>query len=722
VDAKRNFAHGALAETLKDNRVPTDRLQPTPVAHIVNPHSVAIIGASESVSKFGGRILHNTKRLGFDKTVLPINPNRETLLGYKTYPSISAAPGPIDVAVVAVPATQLKETIIECADAGVRAAIVVTAQLAEFDEAGARLQDEVVAIARAKGMRIIGPNCMGMINAPWKLGLTSSPVLLAMERLRPGGVGFATQSGALMGALAAHAEENGIGISSMITVGNQADLELTDFFDYFVDDPQTRLICLYIEGLKSPQRFAEIARRAADAGKPVLAVKAGRSERGAAAARSHTASLAGSFEAFAALCRSCGVIAMDEAEGMIATAGVLDRTARLGKGGIGLIAGSGGNAAVTLDRIATRKLPLAQFSALTHERLQEHFLPKNAWNPSDLGAHKGVLTPERFPHITRIVFDDEDTAVVFFVMTPQPLMPETVDGIVAAWRATNKPIVFVYDTGGFFPDVAQRAVDARLPFVRRIDDGFRALEAMFALRRTAEELALSAAKRPAGAAPPASWPHGQLTESEAKTLFSRYGIAVNRSVQAKNADEAVIAAKTIGFPVVLKGESRTIIHKSDAGLVHLALKDEVAVRSAYTATAAALKTLAPSEMPIVSIQAMTTGTAEFIVGTRYDESYGPQVLFGFGGVLVEVLRDVRSLPAPASAGMIERLLRELTLAPLFDGVRGQPPLDIGALTDIIVRASWLAADAGPRLRELDINPVIVSADGAVAVDGRASFG
>jgi acyl-CoA synthetase (NDP forming) len=395
----------------------------------------------------------------------------------------------------------------------------------------------------------------------------------------------------------------------------------------------------------------------------------------------------------------------------------------LGAGDIGLIAGSGGNAAVTLDRMEIRKLPLAQFSETTRQRLLEHYLPDNARNPADLGAHKGVLTPERFPQITRIVADDENTAVVFFVMTPQPLMPETIDGVIAAWHETGKPFVLVFDTGGFFPDIAQRAIDARLPIVRRIDDGFRALDAMLRLRSANAERDLPAPRRPRHADPVSHFPNGQLTESDAKALFGRYGIPITNEKLTASAEEAVAAAGTIGFPVVLKGQSRSIIHKSDAGLVKVGLSNAAAVHTAFAEIAEALTTDAPEHPISVSVQEMVSGEAEFIVGTRYDDHYGPQVLFGFGGVLVEVLKDVRSLPAPASAERVALMLRELALAPLLDGVRGKPALDIAALTDIVVRVSWLAADAGARLQELDINPVIVRAkgQGAVAVDGRATF-
>ncbi len=695
-----------------------------PVSRVVNPESIAIIGASENIDKFGGRILHNLVRHGYRGRVLPINPNRDTLLGFKAYPSVAAAPGTIDLAIVAVPAEMLRETVEDCARAGVGACIVITARLAEFDAAGAKLQEDIVAIAQAHGMRLVGPNCMGMINPPHNLALSSTMTLNHVARLRPGGVGLASQSGALMSTLFIHGEDHGVGFSRLISVGNQADLELCDFLEYLIEDPATSTLCLYIESVKSPARFLDLARRAANAGKPVLAVKAGRTDAGTAAARSHTASLAGSYAAFEAVCRSTGMILMDEPEAMVLVAGVLDKLGPIGPGDIGLVVSSGGGGAVTADRIVGAGLSLAAWTDRTRDRLARHFLPSHINNPMDVGSHFGPLVPELIAELVMAVAEDPSVAVMMYIMTPQPLMPETADAVVAAWRKTGKPCVMVLDAGSFGADIRTRLLDAGLPFVSRVDDGLRVLNALFRQRALRAWLDMHAATRPVGAGPVRGDLHsGSLTESETKAMLRGYGIPVAREQPAHTADEAAAAAGRIGYPVVVKGVSRRVVHKSDAGLVKLDLTGEQAVRAAFAEIIATLARVSPDEGPCAVVQEMAHGEVELILGARFDDDFGPLVMVGFGGILVETLKDVRLACAPVSLAQARSLLEELRLWPMLEGARGRPRLDVAAIADAMARVSWLAYDLGARLRELDVNPLLarVEGRGAIAVDARATI-
>jgi acetyl-CoA synthetase (ADP-forming) len=618
----------------------------------------------------------------------------------------------------------LRQAVEECGAAGVGACVVITAQLGEFDEAGKVLQDEIVRIAVGYDMRLIGPNCLGMITPTHALALTSSPTLRYAERLQPGRVGFVSQSGALMGALFVFGYDHGIGFTSMITVGNQADLELADFFEALIEDDETTVICLYVEALKTPRRFVELAQRARARGKRVLAVKAGRTEAGGAAARSHTASLVGSYEAFETACKEAGVLLMDEPEAMILTAGVLSHAPRMGPGGIGMVVSSGGGGAVTADRLTTAGLPLAQWTEETRARLDKHFLRTHQNNPVDLGAHVGALGAHIFKHAMEAVADDPGTAAFIYIMTPQPLMPQTVDAVIDIWRRGDKPVIFVLDTSRFGEETRQRLLQAGMPFLTRIDDAIRLLELLNRERELAKSAAPAARTRPQGAGPlPARLPAGFLTEPEAKDLFRRYGIAAAREEIVRTAQDAVKAAEAIGYPVVAKSVSALVVHKSELGLVRLGLADADAVTRAFADIAAALSAAGDTGTPTITIQEMVRGEAELVVGARYDEDFGPQVMVGFGGVMVEVLRDVQLAGAPLDRDRALAMLRKLKLWPLLDGARGRPKLDVDAVADTLVRLSWLADDLGPRLQDVEINPLIVgvAGSGAVAADGRGTL-
>ncbi len=690
------------------------------IAHLLNPRSIAIIGASEDPAKFGGRVMHNLIRHGFGGQLLPVNPNRSTLLGLPAYPSIGAVPGPVDLAVIAVPAAILLGTVEACADAGVGAVIVFTAQLAEFDAAGAALQDLITAVAQDAGMRLVGPNCMGMISPACGLALSSTGTLQHVLSLRSGPVAFISQSGALMGTLFILGHDHDVGFSHMVSVGNQADMELCDFLEGVIDDDRARVICLYVESVKSPARFGVLVTRAIAAGKRVLAVKAGRTDAGSNMARSHTASLAGSFEAFEAICRKTGALLVDEPEAMILAAGVLAQSSPAGGGAVGLVVSSGGGGAVAADRITLAGLPIANWAETTRARLAEHFLPDHINNPMDLGAHRGALGPHIYARTIEAVAADPGVAVVMYIMTPQPLMEETADALVQAWRATGKPFVVVIDTGSFAAPIRARLAAAGLPYVTRIDDGLRIIDLLFRERNLRAEASMRVAIRPPAAGPLPTLPAiGPLTEIEAKSLFTAYGIPCAAAINVTTADEAIAAGARLGFPVVLKGVSRAIAHKSDAGLVRLGLADETEIRVAFAAIAANLQE--PS--PLITVQEMVKGEAEIIVGVRYDTAFGPQVLVGFGGILVEVLQDVQSECAPVSPELALAMLRRLKIWPLLAGTRGRPALDTQAVAEIISRLSWLAADLGDRLEDLEINPVIVrqAGCGAVAVDGNGTI-
>jgi len=702
---------------------PADRIA---LARLINPRSVAVVGASEDVGKFGGRVVHYLLGHGYTGRLFPINPNRPSIRGLPAYPSVAAAPEPADVAVLAVPAASLLRQVEECAAAGVGACIVITGKLADAGPAGAALQDEVLAAARAAGMRLLGPNCLGAFNVSDRAMLSSS---LALEAgpLRRGGIGMASQSGALMGTLVSLGHSHGAGFSRCVSVGNQADIELCDVLEYLVDDPETRVISLYVEGLKAPERFAPLLRRARAAGKPVLCVKAGRSAAGAQAARSHTASLAGSFEAFAAVCRDAGAVLLDDPAAMVLAADALDRLPRLPRAGMGVavVASSGGSTAATADMLPGAGLRLGAMSDETRAVLKRFMPESHVHLPLDTGAFDDGTGEDGIRECVRAFMADPDIGAVVVPMTTQPAMAERAALFPPLCREGGRPLIYAMTAGEVGDGARRRMREADFPCFDRVSDALSVLRALEAEAAGRHRAALPPPGRPPGAGPlPRGLPPGALTEDEAKRLAAAYGIPVAPGHVARTADGAVEAARAIGFPVALKGVSRAVVHKSDGGLVRLDLADPDAVRAAFADVAARFDTAAPGTGEGALVQRMERGGgAELILGARHEPGLGPMVLAGAGGTLAELLADTALAPAPLRAEDAAAMLRGLRVWPVLDGARGRPALDATAAADALVRLSWLAADLGERLFELDLNPLLLRAagEGVVAVDARATL-
>jgi acyl-CoA synthetase (NDP forming) len=698
--------------------------QRIPLARIVSPRSVAVIGASDDVGKFGGRVIHYLIKHGFPGRLLPINPNRPSIRGLPAYPSVSAAPEPADVAILAVPVAHLLRQVEDCARAGVGACIIITGKLADAGPEGAVIQDQALAVARGAGMRLVGPNCLGIFNMTDR-ALLSSSLALEVEHVRAGGIGMVSQSGALMGTLVSLGHDTGVGFSRCISVGNQADLALCDFLEFLIEDDATRVITLYAEGLRDAPRFVRLLQRARAASKPVLAVKAGRSEAGAQAAKSHTASLAGSFASFEAACRDAGAVVMADPAAMVLAADALDRLPRLPRAGMGVavMASSGGSTVTTSDMLPAAGLRMGVMSDATRGVLRRFMPESHVHLPLDTGSFDDGAGEDGMQACIRAFLADPDIGALIFPMTTQPAMAQRAALLPPLARETGRPILYVMTAGSVGDGARAAMVAAGFPYFDRVSDALAVLRALEdeAGGRTRAGLALP--ERPPGCGPAPDLHAHTLTEDEAKTLAASYGIPVTRQRIAATAAAAIDAAEAIGFPVVLKGVSRAVVHKSDLGLVKLDLRDADAVRAAFAAIAEALDAVAPGSMEGALVQEMARGEAELILGARHDLDFGPMVLVGAGGVLVEVLADVALAPAPLRHADARAMLMRLAVAKVFGGARGRPALDVEAAADALVRLSWLAADLGPRLVEMDLNPILMRAagQGVIAVDARATL-
>ena len=694
------------------------------VERILHPRSVAVFGASDSKDKFGGRIMHFLVRHGFAGDIVPINPRREEVLGRRAYPAIAAAPAPPDVAILAVPGASLVSTVREAAAAGVGCCVIISTGFAEAGDEGASRQAELVRIARDSGTRLVGPNCMGLIVPHHRLALCSS-VVLDTDRLADGPIGLVSQSGALMVSIVDRAAADGLGVRYGVSLGNQVDLEICDFLDYMVGEPETEALCVYVEGLLDGERFRRSLAAARRAGKPVLVVKTGRTQAGAKSARSHTASLAGAWKVFEAVCREEGAVLARDPDDMVRAAHFLVRHRAPRRGGAAILSSSGGGCGIGSDRVSELGVPLAVLTPQSRARLGELLLPPQADNPVDLGGRRVAEDVEIAGDVARILFEDPGVAYGLVILTSMPFFAGRARLIGEAAAATDKPVMIAL-TPGAAADAPRRALRELGQFYfDRTEDALRVLALVAghdALRSSPAPAAVRPAGLPGGHA--LVLPEGPLTEGEVKRLLAAYGVPVVAERLAAGPEAAADAAAALGFPVVLKAVSRRIVHKSDAGAVQLALGSREEVRAAARAMHDRLRAadLGP-DLEGFSVQPMVRGQAEVIVGAHRDPHFGAVVMVGLGGIAVELLDDVVLAPAPLSAERAGTLIAALRGGPLLTGARGRPPVDVAAIAQVVARVSWLAADLGSRLGDLEINPLLVrrAGDGAVAVDGRATL-
>jgi acetyl-CoA synthetase (ADP-forming) len=700
----------ALAERARP-RIELDR--------ILHPRSVAVFGASDSKDKFGGRIMSFLVQHGFAGDIYPINLRRAEVLGRRAYPAIAAVPAPPDVAILAVPGESLVQSVGEAAAAGVGCCVIISTGFAEAGTDGAARQAALVEIAARTGTRLVGPNCMGLIVPHHRLALCSS-VVLDTERLRDGAVGLVSQSGALMVSIFDRAAADGIGFRHCVSLGNQADLEITDFVEYMVAEPGTEAICVYVEGLLDGARFRRALAAARRAGKPVLIVKTGRTEAGVKSARSHTASLAGAYDVFETVCREEGAVLAQEPEDMVRAAHFLVRHKRPRHGGVAILSSSGGGCGIASDRVSELRLPLARLAQATRDKLGEILLPPQADNPIDLGGRKPPEEIEIAGDAARILFADEAVSYGIAVLTSMPFFVRRTRLIGEAAQALDKPVMIALTPGRAADGPRQAlAVIGQFHF-DGIEDALRTLTLVVEHDRLRAGQALEAT-RPAGltSAAAASLLGGALAEGTVRQAVAQCGIRLAPERIVATPPEAGAAAAALGFPVALKAVASAIVHKTDAGAVRLNLRD----RDEVVAAAADMAATLGARLEGFVVQPMVRGQAEVIVGARRDPHFGPIVLVGLGGIAVEILKDVALAPAPVTPERARAMLDSLRAAPLFHGARGRPALDVAAVVDAVVRVSWLVTDLGRRLVDLEINPLIVGEHGrgAVAVDARATL-
>lgn len=688
----------------------------------LNPRSVAVLGASDDLMKWGGSILALLRKFGFGGAVHPVNPRADAVQGIKAWPSVQAIGQPVDVAVIALPQERTEVAFEDCAAAGVKVILMVTSQFAESGAEGAALQDKLLAIARRAGMRIIGPNCMGYFNSHADMNLLNSQALMRNASLIKGEVALISQSGALAGAMLARAYDLGVGFSICVSLGNQADLEVCDFLDYAIDDARSKVIALYVEGVRDGARFIDLLGRARAVGKAVLIVKAGRTELGQKAVQSHTASLAGEFRAFESQVRHAGAVLVDDFLELIAQAAAWTRLPAPSGPQVAVLSGSGGGGAVASDLVGEAGLQAATLGATTVHKLLPLMPEAAAHLPFDLGAVPSPMrsTPQWLRQVLDTMLADPGVGAGLFLMTTMPEMAATAATVVDVNRENPKPVAFVNAASSAGAEAGAKLKAEGLVNFASVKEALGYLRNRLAWEHHENEAPAPDAKAQAAIEKIAGeFSPGLVSEFDAKRLLAAAGIPVTRGELARSEDQAVQAAASIGWPVVMKLVSAQISHKSDVGGVVLNVGDADAVRQHFRALQQAAQRVPGASFDGCLVQQQARADVEVLIGTNWDAQFGAMLMIGIGGTLVELLKDTALLPASAGPRAIRRAIQALRLFPLLDGYRGKPRVNLDALVDAAQRFGQLAVQLGARLPECEANPVMIAGDSLVVADARA---
>ena len=680
------------------------------------PRSIAVIGASDDPTKIGGRPIRNLILGGYDGRILPINPSYERVQGLRAFAHIAEVGDPADLAIVSLPASKVPDAVRACASSGVKAAIVFSAGFSEASEEGARAQAEILTIAQATGLRLLGPNCMGTINT--RNGVLATFTSGIVEQApQPGGISLASQSGAFGSHCLALMRERGLALNLWATTGNQCDVEVADFLAYMAADPATDVIIGSIEGVHNARRLVEafdIARRNR---KPMIVMKVGTSEAGAAAMASHTASLAGSDAIFDAIVRHYGVYRARTIDELMDVAYVASRGRFPKNSGLGVVTVSGGVGVLMADAAAEAGAELQPLPEATQDSLRRLVPFAGTRNPVDVTAQ--ILNdPDLIEPMLKLLLDEGHYSSVVIFLSHLGLNPAIIAKLLPGLKRVADRYSDRYLSISLLSHPDVRA-DLETAGYTVFEDPTRAVRAASALARFKQSF--EAPRRSGISLPEAAAikPGARYTEYEGKQFLRDAGLRVTQERVATSADDAVRCAAEIGFPVVLKIVSPDIAHKSDVGGVMLDLKDATAVRSGYAEIRDRVAIGVPgASIDGVLVAEMVPAGVETVLGVVRDPLFGPVVMFGLGGIFVEVLRDVVFKPAPFGVEDARDMIDQVRGSALLHGVRGSPPADIDALAEALSNLSLFAAANAATIASIDINPFLVlpHGQGAIAVD------
>ncbi|TNC29437.1 acetate--CoA ligase family protein [Amycolatopsis alkalitolerans] len=670
---------------------------PDAVRALFEARSVALVGASGDESKFSGQPVRNLRSGGYPGGIFPVNRRGGTVSGVDAVSSIAELPDGVDAVMVMVPAASCPEAVREIGRRGIPVAVVAVSGFAEIGtETGERLQRELAQAGREAGVRIVGPNCNGIYEThrPLPLGYNYTHSLT----LAKGTVGLVSHSGAVLGGFVPLLESYGSGISAFVSCGNEVDLELTDYFEYLVDDPNTEVIALIMDGVRDGTRFRRTVRRARDAGKPVVALKLGTTSSGATAAAAHSSRMAGAAAAYDAVFAADGVVSVSTLETLALVAAVLAAGRAPQVAGAVATSTSGAGGVMLADTLNRAGVPLATFAPATCRALAPAAGFAQVINPFDIGAAGPATIAD---NMCALAADPGAGAFVFY-LTPVPTQAwrEALAAGVAAAAAANPRLPFLVVSPAPISAGEQALYrDARVPVVASLDNAARALHAL--TRVFAPMKAEAAVEHP-----PASAGGAALSEPGSKRFLAERGVPVSQESLATTAEAAVVAAFEIGYPVVLKASGAALPHKSEHRLVALDVADAKAVRDAFTDLATRGRELDPRTFEGVTVTRMIGEGVDVMVGMHTDPDFGPMIVLGAGGVLTELVADVTLAPAPLTADQVQTMLDRTKIGRLLAGYRGSVAADLPALVDLVVKVSEIAASE-PEVLAVDLNPVRV---------------
>ena len=688
--------------------------------YFFEPKGVAIIGASSSPDKLSHGILKNMLETGYIGEIYPVNPKSDEILGRKCYPDISSVPDPVDLAVIILPAPFIPSTMEACGKRGVKAVTVISGGFKEIGEKGKELEGRVIEIVKQYGMRMIGPNCVGTVNMATGVNTTFIKGVPAK-----GGIGFISQSGAVCGGIVDHVLDKGIGFSHILSLGNEADVSETDMMEYLSNDPATSVIAIYAEGIQDGQRFLKVAKQVSPK-KPVVVLKAGRSDEGAKAVSSHTGSLAGSHTAYQAAFQQGGVIEVMNATDLLNVSMALDWLKPPRGNRVVIVTNAGGPAALASDSLAENGIQLAHLSEKTQAKLREKLNPAaQVANPVDM---LGGAAQADYEYALDCALADDGVDMALAILVPQSLVDpfEVAKAMIASARKTEKPVL-VCLMGETTIKAARKVLDEHCqPMVDYSEASgpvFGALRQYAAfVERGSEKHASFVVKKDQAKA------KAILAESDVKVwgehvtrpLLAAYDVSLVEGAMAEDSKSAIEAAGKLGYPVVMKVASQDVLHKSDFGAIAVNIQDDKQLESDYRRIMGNVKDHAPdADIEGVLIEKMVPKGMEVIIGMKRDPSFGPLMMFGMGGVFVELFKDVAFRVAPLTYADAEEMLKDTKAYQLLNGYRGGQRYDMQAIIHNLLKLSEIAVDF-PQIQEIEVNPLLVlpEGQGALALDCR----